>query len=199
VGIRVDDKDAVGIAVGATTAAARTVGAQGQCCCTYGCKARHKSGATRLRAASLITCAHDTWRPQKLKACCVLSIVRRDDASLDELLLPRSSSLVRQENVQASAYVGELVSVGDGVTVGMYVVTVVGCAELGVAMVGALLLVTLLRLVVVVVVLVVLGTKVEFLSGPGDVDVSVTVSSHQHVGNDDSSVVVVLRILAEVV
>jgi hypothetical protein len=91
--------------------------------------------------------------------------------------------------------VGELVRVGDGVTVGMYVVTVVGCAET--VVVGAVLLpVTLLPWLA----LTICGTRVEFLSGTGDVDVSVTVSSHQHVGKLTSlSVVVVLRSLDDVV
>jgi hypothetical protein len=97
--------------------------------------------------------------------------------------------------VQVSVYVGELVSVGDGVTVGMYVVTVVGCEERTVVgvVVGALLLVTLLLVAFIC------GTRVEFLSGTGDVEVSVTVSSHQHdTGKDDDDESVVLRTLDEV-
>jgi hypothetical protein len=97
----------------------------------------------------------------------------------------------------------ELVSVGDGVTVGMYVVTVVGCgdelfaaAAAGVVVVlgGAAVLllptvVALLWLVVVALLWVManIGTVVEFLSDTGEVEVRVTVSSsHQHdTGNND--------------
>jgi hypothetical protein len=47
----VGDKDTVGVAVGDTDTTV-TGGGQGQCCWTYGCKARQRSGATRRCAAS---------------------------------------------------------------------------------------------------------------------------------------------------
>jgi hypothetical protein len=230
----VGDKDTVGVVAvigDGDTSSTVTGGGQGQCCWTYGCKARQRSGATRRCAASYKTCRHDTCRPKKSKAaCCCCGTAsskyrrRRNDAfSLAVLLrilllplrlpLPSSSSsslsslsLVRQENVQASSsslYVGELVSVGDGVTVGMYVVTVVGCgdelfaAAAGVVVVvggaAVLLLPTVVALLLWLVVVALLwvmaniGTMVEFWSDTGEVEVRVTVSSsHQHdTGNND--------------
>jgi hypothetical protein len=113
--------------------------------------------------------------------------------------------------------VGELVSVGDGVTVGVYVVTVVGCgdelfaAAAGVVVLGGaavLLLPTVVALLLWLVVVALLwvmtniGTVVEFWSDTGEVEVRVTVSSsHQHDtgNNDDLSLLSSLLVVVVVV